>query len=211
MAKLSKKKVVEVLDILDRTYPDAKCELNHKNAFELLIATILSAQCTDIRVNQVTEGLFQECKSPEDFINLGIEGIEKRIYSLGFYRNKAKSIMGTSLALKDMDEIPKTIEGLMKLPGVGKKTANVVASNCFGVPAIAVDTHVFRVSNRIGLAEAKNVEDTEIQLQKQIPKKRWTQAHHTLIFHGRRICSSRSPKCEICPINEYCKYYEKMK
>ncbi|MDO5712990.1 MAG: endonuclease III [Tissierellia bacterium] len=207
---ISKKEVLEVLDILTDRFPDAKGELDHTNPFELLVATILSAQCTDVRVNKVTKNMFPYYKTPEDYLSLGQEGLENIIRSCGFYRSKAKNILGAcELLIRDFHgEVPKTIKELMTLPGVGRKTANVVASNAFGVPAIAVDTHVFRVSNRIGLAHGKNVEEVEEQLMKRIPKDRWTHSHHLLIFQGRRICASRRPKCEECPITNYCLYYK---
>ena len=159
-------------------------------------------------MNEVTREMFKKYKTPEDYVILGAENLEREIYSLGFYRNKSKNIIGACMELMKLKEMPQTVEGLMKLPGVGKKTANVVASNAFGVPAIAVDTHVFRVSNRIGLAKAKDVVKTEAQLEKNIPKDMWIKAHHMLIFHGRNLCTARSPKCEICPVNKYCNYYE---
>lgn len=207
---INKSEVIEVLDILKETFPDARPELNYSNPFELLLATILSAQCTDVRVNKITKNMFPYYKTPEDYLELGQEKLEDIIRSCGFFRSKSKNILGTCrMLIDDFDgKVPETIEELMTLPGVGKKTANVVASNAFGVPAIAVDTHVFRVSNRIGLADAKTVEKTEEQLMERIPKDRWSESHHLLIFHGRRICAARSPKCEICPVIDYCLYYK---
>lgn len=208
---LTKKEVKEVLDILNKTYPDAKCELDHTSPFELLVATILSAQCTDVRVNSITKDMFKSYNTPYDYVELGTAKVEVLIKSCGFYRNKAKSIVGASKKIIEEfnGEVPKTIKELMTLPGVGKKTANVVASTCFGVPAIAVDTHVFRLANRIGFVDEKNVEDTEAALQRKIDKNMWTKAHHLLIFHGRRTCKARNPMCEECSINTYCKYYLK--
>lgn len=208
---LTKKEVKEVLDILNKTYPDAKCELDHTSPFELLVATILSAQCTDVRVNSITKDMFKSYNTPYDYVELGTAKLEVLIKSCGFYRNKAKSIVGASKKIIEEfnGEVPKTIKELMTLPGVGKKTANVVASTCFGVPAIAVDTHVFRLANRIGFVDEKNVEDTEAALQRKIDKNMWTKAHHLLIFHGRRTCKARNPMCEECSINTYCKYYLK--
>lgn len=210
---LTREEIKNVLKILDKTYPNAKCELNYNTPYELLVATILSAQCTDVRVNKVTEELYKKYNTPKAIVELGVEKLEKYIKTCGFYRNKAKNIMGASLMLLDKfeGEVPQTIEELMKLPGVGKKTANVVASTCFGVPAIAVDTHVFRLSNRIGIVDEKNVKDTEKSLQKQIDKNMWTKAHHLLIFHGRRTCKARKPLCEECNIREYCKYFNEEK
>ena len=198
------------LDILEETYPDAHCELDHKSPFELLVATILSAQCTDIRVNKVTSEMFKKYNKPEDFANMDINKLEGLIKECGLFRNKAKNIKASSSVILENynGEVPNTISELMKLPGVGKKTANVVASTAFGVPAIAVDTHVFRVSNRIGFVNEKNVLDTEKALQNKIDKSRWTKAHHLFIFHGRRCCTARSPRCESCTINKICRSYE---
>ena len=207
---LKKKEIKEVLEILLELYPDAEAELNHSNPFELLIATILSAQCTDVRVNKTTDKLFKEVKTPQDYIDMGQEELGKRIYSCGFYKNKSENIINTCrILIADYNgQVPETIEELMTLPGVGRKTANVVASNAFGVPAIAVDTHVFRVSNRIGLAKSDNVKETEIQLMKNIDKSMWTKGHHLLIFHGRRVCKARNPLCEECKVSPYCLYYK---
>ncbi|MFY9213138.1 MAG: endonuclease III, partial [Tissierellaceae bacterium] len=193
-------------------YPDARAELDFTNPFELLIATILSAQCTDVQVNKTTSKLFKEYKTPKDYLTMTEKELGKKIYSCGFYKTKSKNILETCrILVEEYDsQVPDTIEDLMKLPGVGKKTANVVVSNAFGTPAIAVDTHVFRVSNRIGLADSKNVEDTEIDLMKNIDKDLWIDAHHQLIFHGRRMCKARNPLCEECPINPYCFYYKKL-
>ncbi len=209
MKKMSKKVVREVLNILLGLYPDAKAELDFTNPFELLIATILSAQCTDVQVNKTTAVLFKEYKTPEDFIRLDEKELGQMIHSCGFYNTKARNILATCHILLDKygGAVPNKIEQLMELPGVGRKTANVVISNAFGTPAIAVDTHVFRVSNRIGLASSKNVDDTEKDLMDIIDKKMWTKAHHLLIFHGRRICKARKPLCYQCPLNEYCNYY----
>lgn len=206
---LDKKQIDEVIDILLQTYPHAKAELDFTTPFELLIATILSAQCTDVRVNKVTSELFKKYNKPEDFSDLSQEKLGEMIYSCGFYKNKSKNIIAASKILIEeyKGQVPSDIDKLMKLPGVGRKTANVVASNAYGVPAIAVDTHVFRVSNRIGIADSKNVLDTEEDLMENIPKDMWTKAHHLLIFHGRRICKSRKPMCDKCPLTEYCLYY----
>lgn len=207
---IDKKEVDKILDILEQLYPDARAELNHSNSFELLIATILSAQCTDKRVNIVTEELFKECKTPEDYLKLTQEELGEKIRTCGFYKNKSKNILGTcKMIIEEFDgKVPDTREDLMKLPGVGRKTANVVLSNAFSVDAIAVDTHVFRVSNRIGLANSKNVLDTEKDLMNNIKKERWSKAHHLLIFHGRRICKARKPLCTKCPLTDYCNYYK---
>lgn len=208
--KKTKKEVKEILDLLSELHPNAHCELVHSSPFELLIATILSAQCTDVRVNIVTEELFKKYNTTEDFKNLSIEEIEKEIKTCGLYKSKAKKIKETSSILVDKynSELPDTLEELITLPGVGRKTAGVVLSNAFGIPAIAVDTHVFRVSNRIGIVKEKTPEKTEFALMKAIEKERWTHSHHLLIFHGRRICKARKPECENCNIREYCNYYK---
>lgn len=205
-----RERIDNILAILRDIYP-VKPALNYSNPFELLVATILSAQCTDKQVNKVTEVLFEKLKTPEDFAVLTAEELGKYIKSCGFYKNKAENIINTCRMLveKYNSKVPDTMEELVKLPGVGRKTANVVLSNAFGVDAIAVDTHVFRVSNRLGLAESKDVEKTEYQLMESIPKELWSKAHHWLIYHGREICSARSPKCEECPVSSYCRYYDK--
>lgn len=209
---LTKKDIKEVIQILLETYPDATVELEHSNTFELLIATILSAQCTDVRVNKITRELFKDYNSPEDFIQLTEEELGEKIRSCGFYKVKSKNILATcQKIIEEFDgKVPNTLEELTTLPGVGRKTANVVLSNAFGVPAIAVDTHVFRVSNRIGLANSKNVMDTEKDLMDNIDKEMWSKAHHLLIFHGRRICKARRPLCEECPLRDYCFYYKEI-
>ena len=207
---MTKKVAAEIIDQLELLYPDAKAELDFNSAFELLIAVILSAQCTDVRVNQVTKVLFAEANTPETLSAMPLEKIEEIIKPCGLYKTKAKNIKSTATAIvtEHAGLVPSTIEALMTLDGVGKKTANVVVSNAFDTPAIAVDTHVFRVSNRIGLANAKTVEETEIQLMKIIDRSRWTLAHHMIIFHGRRVCKARGPMCESCTIASYCKYYK---
>lgn len=207
--RLTKKEKNIVLDILEDLYPQAKAELDYQNPFELLIATILSAQCTDVRVNKVTAEMFVELKSPMDYIDLGEELLEGKIRSCGLSKSKSRNIIAAceKIMSQHNGRVPDTIEDLMTLPGVGRKTANVVASNAFGIPAIAVDTHVFRVSNRIGLADSKKVDGTEEDLMKTIPRDRWTKAHHQLIFHGRRVCKARKPLCDECRVSDYCLYY----
>lgn len=207
-----KKNVKEILELLKEEYPDAKCELDYSTPFQLLVATILSAQTTDKKVNEVTEELFKEYPTVDDFLKLSQEELENKIKKIGLYRNKAKNILLMCRQLKEnfKGEVPNTMESITSLAGAGRKTANVVLSNAFGVPAIAVDTHVFRVSNRIGLAKADNVEDTEEQLRKNIAKKEWSLAHHLLIFHGRRCCTARKPECERCIIRDYCNYYKEL-
>lgn len=190
-------------------HPDAHCELVHSSAFELLVATILSAQCTDVRVNIVTEEMFKKYNQPQDFKDLSIGQIEDMIKTCGLYKSKAKKIKETSSILVDLygGQVPDNLEDLVKLPGVGRKTAGVVLSNAFGIPAIAVDTHVFRVSNRIGIVKETTPEKTEFALMKAIPKDRWTHSHHLLIFHGRRVCKARKPECSNCSISHMCNYY----
>lgn len=203
------KKADRILEALNQTYPEAQCELNFKNPFQLLVATVLSAQTTDKKVNKVTESLFAEYKTPYDFLKMTQGELEERIKEIGLFRNKAKNILQLCKQLieKHQGEVPGTMEELVELAGVGRKTANVVLSNAFGVPALAVDTHVFRVSNRLGLAKSSNVEDTEQQLMAVIPREEWSKAHHLLIWHGRRICDARKPKCEICPVALECTYF----
>lgn len=205
------KDINKILDMLEETYPDARCELNYTTPFELLIATILSAQCTDVRVNKVTEELFKKYNTAKDFSKLTEEDISKEIKSCGLYKSKSEKILKTSKTICEAynGKVPNSLEELIKLPGVGRKTANVVLSNAFGKDAMAVDTHVFRVSNRIGIVNTSSPEPTEFALMEVIPKKRWSHAHHLLIFHGRRICKARKPECSICPIKYYCDYYIK--
>ncbi|MGN0809282.1 MAG: endonuclease III [Christensenellales bacterium] len=199
----------EVLRILSETYPDAKPELDFSNPFELLIATILSAQCTDKQVNKCTPALFRDHPNAASMAEMTPDELSVYIKPCGFFNTKAKNIIAAckELAEKYGGEVPADRDALEALPGVGRKTANVVLSNAFGVPAIAVDTHVFRVSNRLGLAEAKTVEQTEIQLMQHIPMDSWSIAHHYLIFHGRRICSAKKPNCECCTLRELCRTY----
>jgi endonuclease-3 len=197
-----------ILNILKQTYPDARCELNHNSPFQLLVATILSAQTTDKKVNKVTESLFRDYPDLNSFLMISNEELEDRIREIGLYRNKTRNIilMCNQLNEKFNCEVPNTMEELTSLAGVGRKTANVVLSNAFNVPSIAVDTHVFRVSNRLGLANSEKVLEVEKQLQREIPKSEWTDTHHLLIFHGRRCCIARNPKCEICPVKDLCNY-----
>ncbi|NMM65292.1 endonuclease III [Clostridium sp. P21] len=205
---MDKKNVDKILEILEKTYPNAKCALNFKSPYELLISTILSAQCTDVRVNMVTEKLYKEYDTPEAMITLTEEELSEKIRSCGFYKNKSKNILGATRAiLASGGEVPNNMEELLKLPGVGRKTANVVLSNAFGVPAIAVDTHVFRVSNRLGIAKGNTPEQVENGLMKNIPRDMWSDTHHYLIWHGRNICKSRKPDCEKCPLALYCEYF----
>lgn len=205
-----KARTKKIVEILKETYPDAQCELNYKTPFQLLVATILSAQTTDKKVNEVTESLFRDYPDVDSFLKLTNDELEERIKQIGLYRNKSKNLILMVRQLKENfnGEVPNTMEGITSLAGAGRKTANVVLSNAFGVPSIAVDTHVFRVSNRLGIVDSDNVLEVEKQLQKELPKKEWTLMHHMLIFHGRRCCTARSPKCSECPLNMVCTYYK---
>lgn len=190
-------------------YEDPDKNLLHfETPFEALIATMLSAQSTDKRVNAVTSKLFKVANTPKDFANMDINELENWIKSIGIYKNKAKNIKETSKILVQdyQGEVPNKKSELIKFPGVGNKTANVVLANAFDIPAFAVDTHVFRVSNRIGLADGKNVEQTEAQLTENVPKKDWNITHKRLITHGRAICKARNPLCEECELNKLCLY-----
>ena len=197
---------IEELRLLEETYRGAVPQLQFNSAFELLIAVILSAQCTDKRVNQVTQVLFPLANSPEKILRLGQEKLEEIIKPCGLSRSKAKHIVETSKILLESygGEVPSDFDELLKLPGVGRKTANVVTSVAFKIPAIAVDTHVFRLANRMKLAEGKTPLEVEVGLQEIIPRDKWSDAHHWLIWHGREICKARNPKCDVCPLSKVC-------
>ncbi len=199
----------KILAELERLYPDAKPALQYKSPYELLVAVILSAQCTDERVNKVTDVLFKNYNTPEKMLLLTQEELEKYIFSCGFYHNKAAHILSASRDImeKFAGEVPSSHDDLKKLAGVGQKTANVVYAVAFGGDAIAVDTHVFRVSNRLGLAHANTPEKTEAQLNEIIPKSEWSKAHHWLIYHGRRVCHSQRPDCANCTLKALCEFY----
>lgn len=203
----------EIFDILLSAYPDAHCELDHENTFQLLIAVILSAQCTDKRVNVVTKELFRVASTPAQFARMEQGELEKLIYSCGFYRSKAKNIISASRVILERHggEVPSEFNELLALPGVGRKTANVVSSVGFGGDGIAVDTHVFRTANRLGLAAGKTPYEVETRLEYVIPSGKRQLVHHLLIFHGRYTCSSRHPKCSACRLTEYCSYYREEK
>jgi len=204
---MKKKDSKDVLDILENTYPDAECELVHSNPFELLLATVLSAQTTDKKVNQVTERLFKKYKNPQDFANLNQEELEVEIKEIGLYRNKAKNIKACAQQLLEKfdGQVPQTREELILLPGVGRKTANVVLGDAFDIPAIAVDTHVERVSKRLRICKLNaNVIEVEETLMRKVPEELWVKTHHTMIFFGRYHCIARSPKCEKCPLLDMC-------
>jgi endonuclease III len=206
-----KQRTLAVAKRLKRAYPDAHCELEHSNAFELLIATILSAQCTDKRVNIVTADLFRKYRGPQDYLDVAQEELERDIHSTGFFRNKAKSIKGASRKLLEDfgGEIPHKMEELLALDGVARKTANVVLGNAFGIASgVVVDTHVARLSQRLGLSEATTAEKIELDLQELVPKKHWIMFPHWLISHGRNICDARRPKCTECVLADTCPSYE---
>lgn len=197
----------EVIRRLKRAYPGAKCSLNHTNPFELLIATILSAQCTDERVNIVTADLFRKYRKPEDYLGVSPHELEKDIQSTGFFRNKTKSIQGTSKMLSEQygGEVPQTMDELLELPGVARKTANVVLGNAFDIHAgVVVDTHVTRLSHRLGFTPQKTAEKIEQDLIPIVPKKDWVIFPHLMIYHGRKICKARNPLCDECVIEKQC-------
>ncbi|MFS0781422.1 endonuclease III [Bacillus sp. 1P06AnD] len=205
---LNKTQTLYCIDKMKEMFPNAHCELVHRNPFELVIAVALSAQCTDVLVNKVTATLFQKYKTPEDYLAVPLEELQDDIRSIGLFRNKAKNIQKLcTMLIDDFDGIvPSTREELVKLPGVGRKTANVVMSVAFGEPAIAVDTHVERVSKRLGICRYKdNVLQVEEALMKKVPMEEWSLTHHTMIFFGRYHCKAQNPKCEICPLNSLCR------
>lgn len=205
---LTKSQTLYAIDEMDKLFPDAHCELIHDNPFELVVAVSLSAQCTDALVNKVTKNLFQKYKSPEDYLNASLEELQNDIKSIGLYRNKAKNIQKMCYSIiHEFDGIvPQKREELMKLAGVGRKTANVVMSVAFDEPAIAVDTHVERVSKRLAISRWKDsVFEVEESLMKKIPKERWTKTHHTLIFFGRYHCKAQNPNCLECPLLSICR------
>lgn len=205
-AAARKARARKILAALAKTYPDARIELRSSTPLELLVATILSAQCTDERVNAVTETLFTRYRTARDWAEVNPAHLEREIFSTGFYKAKAKSILGMAQALLERHggEVPRTVEELTALPGVGRKTANVVLGNAFRIPALAVDTHVFRVSQRLGLARADDPEKIHDQLCAVLPRASWTRATHLLIWHGRRTCVARNPNCVECPVRALC-------
>ncbi len=208
---MEQKIVGRLLDELARLYPDAKPALEYGTPYELLVAVILSAQCTDERVNKVTKVLFEKHNTPRTMLKLTQEELEKYIFSCGFYRNKAAHILSASqdILTRYNGEVPSTLQELKTLAGVGQKTANVVYSVAFGGDAIAVDTHVFRVSNRLGIAEGNTPAKVEEGLCAAIPQNLWSKAHHYFIWHGRRVCHSQKPDCAYCTLKEFCKFYKK--
>lgn len=210
---MKKDEVLELLLKLEEMYPDAKSGLDFKNPYELLIATILSAQTTDVQVNKVTKNLFQKYPNPQKLSEAGLEDVISTIKTIGLYRNKAKNIILTAQILVNdfSSQVPKTMEELLLLPGVGRKTANVVLSSAFSIPSIAVDTHVFRVSNRLGISNSENVLDCEKELREKIPRQWWSKSHHLLIAHGRNLCKARGPLCHECSLKAICLYFSMVK
>lgn len=205
---LNKSEIRFCLDTMGEMYPDAHCELNHQNPFELVIAVLLSAQCTDVLVNKVTKDLFQKYKTPEDYLNVSLEELQQDIRSIGLFRNKAKNIQKLCKML--IEEyggiVPKSRDELIKFPGVGRKTANVVVSVAYGIPAIAVDTHVERVSKRLGFCRWKDsVLEVEHTLMKKVPEEEWSVTHHRMIFFGRYHCKAQNPQCPTCPLLDLCR------
>ena len=202
----AKERVKKIWPILKKQYPKAGTALKHANPFELLIATILSAQCTDARVNMVTKEVFKKYKSARDWANADTKDVESDIRSTGFYHNKAISIKGACKAIAEQygGKVPDNMEELVALPGVGRKTANVVLGNAFGKPAIACDTHVIRLSRRLGLSENSDAVKLEFDLAEIVPRKNWTLFSHVLILHGRNVCNARKPDCENCQISKHC-------
>ena len=205
---VKKEDINKILDILEETYPQAECALDHQNVYQLIVAVALSAQTTDKSVNQVTPALFEKYPTPYELAVADPEEVAQYIKRIGMYKTKSKNIVGLAKSLVENfgGQVPDDYGALVSLPGVGRKTANVVLSVGFGHQRIAVDTHVFRVANRIGLVHEKDVLKTELALMDRIPEDRWSRTHHSLIFHGRQCCDARKPKCDQCQIVEYCEY-----
>ena len=198
--------VVKILDILQKEYPDARVTLDFKDPLQLLMATILAAQCTDERVNQVTKDIFKKYRKSSDYAGADLKTLEEEIRSTGFFRNKAKSIVGCCqmLVQKFGGQVPRTLEELTSLPGVGRKTANILLGNAFNQQAIAVDTHVKRVTHRLGWGKSDDPDKIEFELMEVLPQKRWTLACHQIVFHGRRVCMAKNPQCPTCPVTKLC-------
>jgi len=207
-----KTRVAKILKILKATYPEVKTQLRHANPFQLLVATILSAQCTDKQVNSVTKDLFKNLRTPRDFASASNETIEKLIRPTGYFRNKANNIKNCSKSLLEKydGQVPQTLDELVKLPGVGRKTANVVLGSVFNIPGIVVDTHVARISKRLGLTESNNPVKIEYDLMEIIPRKNWNVFSLQLIYFGRAICKARKPLCPICPLYDLCDFPDKI-
>jgi endonuclease-3 len=206
------KRVAAILQKLDEAYPDATCELKHANPFQLLISTILSAQCTDVRVNQVTESLYRKYLNPKAFAYANPAELEQEIRPTGFFRNKTKSVMGASKAVVEKfgGEVPRTMEEILTLPGVARKTGNVVLGTAYGIASgVVVDTHVQRLSNRLELTKNQEPKKIEQDLMRVVPQSKWIQFSHQLIWHGRRVCIARKPKCSICNLERICNSKDK--
>ncbi len=206
-----KDKVINILEIFDQLYPDAECSLEYETPLQLLISTQLAAQCTDARVNLVSKELYKKYRAVEDFANADLAELEQDIKPTGFYRNKAKNIIACCIQLleKHQGKIPDNMEDLLELPGVGRKTANLVLYEIYGIQGVVVDTHAKRLTNLIGLTKNQDPEKIEYDLQKIVPKERWADFCHKLVFHGRAVCNARKPDCENCRINSFCDYYIK--
>ncbi len=205
---ISPDRIKSILNVLDELYPDAQCSLSFDNPLQLLIATILSAQCTDERVNKVTPALFQKYPTTKSFAETQIEELEQDIRSTGFYHNKAKAIKESCRVLVERYEgkVPPSLDAMVELPGIGRKTANVVLGNAFQIPGIVVDTHVDRVSTRLGLTDRKDRDKIEQDLMEAVPREKWIKFCHQLIQHGRKICIARKPKCSLCTLRPFCDY-----
>lgn len=209
VSEKAKKNAGKILSLLEKEYPDAHLILNFTNPLELLVATILAAQCPDVRVNQVTEALFKKYKTPQDYTKANLPAFEKEISKISFYRGKAKNIINACRMIVERfdGKLPKTTEELTQLPGVGRKTANIVLSNAMGIHALGVDTHLWRVSNRIGLSEHNDPDKIESDLVQLFPKDKWLKLMHVFQAHGRTVCHAKKPLCRECVVNEYCDYY----
>ena len=206
MGRNEDKRIKAIIRILEKAYPDAKTALQYKNPLELLVATVLSAQCTDERVNKVTQDLFKKYRSAEDYARVDLPDLEEDVRPTGFYRNKAKAIKGfsTELVEKYKGQVPANLDDLVSLKGIGRKTANLVLGEAFGIPGIVVDTHVLRISQRIGLAKEKDPVKVEFELMEIVPKNKWTRFSNLLILHGRAVCTARKPRHEDCQIVDFC-------
>jgi endonuclease-3 len=205
-------KIGPILKLLDEHYGDAHVTLDFTNPLELLVATVLSAQCTDVRVNQVTPAIFKQYPTAAHYAEASPEDLEQAIYTTGFYRQKAKSIKALCRALVTQfgGQVPASLENLVKLPGIGRKTANVILGNAFGIPGIVVDTHMGRVAQRLGLTRQKDPVKIEFDLMPLVPRERWVKFSHQMIWHGRRVCSAKKPDCPHCPLLPYCDYGAKV-
>lgn len=206
-----KERASAIIDILDRLYPGAGCSLDYSDPLQLMISTQLAAQCTDARVNMVTPALFSKYRNVYDFAAADPMELERDIRSTGFYHNKARNIISAcKMVISDFGgEVPSNMQDLLKLPGVGRKTANLVLGDCFGIPGVVIDTHAKRLSNRIGLTENEDPEKIEHDLMKVLPRENWSRFCHQLVYHGRAVCNARKPACESCDISQYCKYGQK--